>query len=211
MPLYNWLYLSLICFLGACSPGPSVVVVLGFVFSEGKKAGISASIGHGFGVFCYAFICAIGLGYLIEVYVVFFTTLKYLGAFFLLYLAFMIIRNSFSKQKQGQNQNYLEIDIKKNRFIEGFIVAVFNPKIAIFFLSLFSQFLSSEQTYITHLFMAIIAGGIDTLVYCIIVLLASRKRTISFFDNYWTKISVIFGIMLIFLSLSLFISLLSDT
>ena len=77
--------------------------------------------------------------------------------------------------------------------------------------SLFSQFLSSEQTYITHLFMAIIAGGIDTLVYCIIVLLASRKRTLSFFDNYGTKISVIFGIMLIFLSLSLFISLLSDT
>ena len=113
MLFQNWLYLSLICFLGACSPGPSVVVVLGFVFSEGKKAGISASIGHGFGVFCYAFLCAIGLGYLIEIYVIFFTTLKYLGAFFLLYLAFMIIRNSFLKQKQGHNQNYLEIDIKK--------------------------------------------------------------------------------------------------
>ena len=211
MLFQNWLYLSLFCFLGACSPGPSVVVVLGFVFSEGKKAGISASIGHGFGVFCYAFLCAIGLGYLIEIYVVFFTTLKYLGAFFLLYLAFMIIRNSFLKQKQGHNQNYLEIDIKKNRFVEGFFVAVFNPKIAIFFLSLFSQFLSSEQTYITHLFMAIIAGGIDTLVYCMIVLLASRKRTVSFFDNYGTKISVIFAIMLILLSLSLFISLLSDT
>ena len=39
--------------------------------------------------------------------------------------------------------------------------------------------------------MAIIAGGIDTLVYCMIVLLASRKRTVSFFDNYGTKISVI--------------------
>ena len=139
MLLQNWLYLSLICFLGACSPGPSVVVVLGFVFSEGKKAGISASIGHGFGVFCYAFLCAIGLGYIIEIYVVFFTTL------------------------------------------EGFFVAVFNPKIAIFFLSLFSQFLSSEQTYITHLFMAIIAGGIDTLVYCMIVLLASRKKNCKFF------------------------------
>ena len=90
MLLQNWLYLSLICFLGACSPGPSVVVVLGFVFSEGKKAGISASIGHGFGVFCYAFLCAIGLGYLIEIYVVFFTILKYLGAFFLLYLALIL-------------------------------------------------------------------------------------------------------------------------
>ena len=56
--------------------------------------------------------------------------------------------------------------------------------------------------------MAIIAGGIDTLVYCIIVLLASRRHTASFFGNYGTKISIIFGILLIFLSLSLFVSLL---
>ena len=44
----------------------------------------------------------------------------------------------------------------------------FNPNFH-YYLFLFSQFLSSEQTYITHLFMAIIAGGIDTLVYCMIV------------------------------------------
>tara|TARA_Y100001933_G_scaffold264641_1_gene331418 strand:+ start:1393 stop:2022 length:630 start_codon:yes stop_codon:yes gene_type:complete len=208
MLLQNWLYLSLICFLGACSPGPSVLIVLGLVFSEGKKAGISASIGHGFGVFCYAFLCAIGLGYLIEIYVVFFTIIKFFGALFLLYLALMIIRSSLIKQKYKQSQKYLNTTIKKNRFIEGFVVAIFNPKIAVFFLSLFSQFLSSDQTYITHFFMAIIAGGIDTLVYCIIVLLASRRHTASFFGNYGTKISIIFGILLIFLSLSLFVSLL---
>mgnify|MGYP006264138783 CR=1 FL=1 len=99
--------------------------------------------------------------------------------------------------------------LQKNRFIEGFLIAILNPKIAVFFLSLFSQFLSSEQTHITHLFMAILAGGIDTIVYCIIVILASTKGTASFLENYGSKVSLIFGIMLIFLSLSLFVSMLT--
>ena len=207
MILQDWLYLFVICLLGACSPGPSVVVILGFVFSGGRKSGISASIGHGLGVFGYAMLCAFGLGFLIEIYGTFFTVVQFLGAFFLLYLSFIIIKGSIVEKKTSFN--VINIDSEKNRFIEGFLIAILNPKIAVFFLSLFSQFLSSEQTYITHLFMAILAGGIDTIVYCIIVILASTKGTASFLENHGSKVSLIFGIMLIFLSLSLFVSMLT--
>ena len=207
MILQDWLYLFVICLLGACSPGPSVVVILGFVFSGGRKSGISASIGHGLGVFGYAMLCAFGLGFLIEIYDTFFTVVQFLGAFFLLYLSFVIIKGSIVEKKTSHD--VINIDIEKNRFIEGFFIAILNPKIAVFFLSLFSQFLSSEQTYMTHLFMAILAGGVDTIVYCIIVILASTKGTASFLENHGSKVSLIFGIMLIFLSLSLFVSMLT--
>ena len=207
MILQDWIYLFLICLLGACSPGPSVVVILGFVFSGGRKSGISASIGHGLGVFGYAMLCAFGLGFLIEIYDTFFTVVQFLGAFFLLYLSFVIIKGSIVEKKTSHD--IINIDIEKNRFIEGFFIAILNPKIAVFFLSLFSQFLSSEQTHITPLFMAILAGGIDTIVYCIIVILASTKGTASFLENYGSIVSLIFGIMLIFLSLSLFVSMLT--
>ena len=207
MILQDWLYLFVICLLGACSPGPSIVVILGFVFSGGRKSGFSASIGHGLGVFCYAILCAFGLGFLIEIYDTFFTLVQFLGAFFLLYLSFVIIKGSILEKKTSHD--VINIDIEKNRFIEGFFIAILNPKIAVFFLSLFSQFLSSEQTYMTHLFMAILAGGVDTIVYCIIVILASTKGTASFLENHGSKVSLIFGIMLIFLSLSLFVSMLT--
>ena len=133
--------------------------------------------------------------------------MQFLGAFFLLYLSFIIIKGSIVEKKTSHNA--INIDSEKNRFIEGFLIAILNPKIAVFFLSLFSQFLSSEQTHITHLFMAILAGGIDTIVYCIIVILASTKGTASFLEHHGSKISLIFGIMLIFLSLSLFVSMLT--
>ena len=207
MILQDWLYLFVICLLGACSPGPSIVVILGFVFSGGRKSGFSASIGHGLGVFGYAILCAFGLGFLIEIYDTFFTVVQFLGAFFLLYLSFVIIKGSIVEKKTSHD--VINIDIEKNRFIEGFFIAILNPKIAVFFLSLFSQFLSSEQTYMTHLFMAILAGGVDTIVYCIIVILASTKGSASFLENHRSKVSLIFGIMLIFLSLSLFFSMLT--
>ena len=207
MILQDWLYLFIICLLGACSPGPSVVVILGFVFSGGRKSGISASIGHGLGVFVYAMLCAFGLGFLIETYGTFFTVVQFLGAFFLLYLSFVIIKGSIVEKQTSHD--VINIDSEKNRFIEGFFIAILNPKIAVFFLSLFSQFLSSEQTHITHLFMAILAGGIDTIVYCIIVILASTKGTAGFLENHGPKVSLIFGIMLIILSLSLFVSMLT--
>ena len=205
MILQDWLYLFVICLLGACSPGPSVVVILGFVFSGGRKSGISASIGHGLGVFGYAMLCAFGLGFLIEIYSTFFTVVQFLGALFLLYLAFMIIKGSIIEKKTSYE--FINVDTEKNRFIEGFFVAILNPKIAVFFLSLFSQFLSTEQTYITHLLMALMAGGIDTIVYCVIVILASLKGSASFLEYFGSKVSIFFGIMLIFISLSLFISM----
>ena len=55
---------------------------LGVCIFGGRKSGISASIGHGLGVFGYAILCAFGLGFLIEIYGTFFTVVQFLGAFF---------------------------------------------------------------------------------------------------------------------------------
>ena len=188
-------------------PGTKCCSYLGVCIFGGKKIGYFSFYWTCLGVFGYAILCAFGLGFLIEIYGTFFTVVQFLGAFFLLYLSFIIIKASIVEKKTSHNA--INIDSEKNRFIEGFLIAILNPKIAVFFLSLFSQFLSSEQTHITHLFMAILAGGIDTIVYCIIVILASTKGTASFLENYGSKVSLIFGIMLIFLSLSLFVSMLT--
>ena len=207
MILQDWFYLAMICFLGACSPGPSLIVVLGFVSSEGKKAGISVSIGHGTGVFLYALLSILGLGVVIKNYTFFFTIIQILGAFFLVWIAFKIFFKSFSSHIQSSSK----INETKNnsRFIQGFLVAIFNPKIAIFFISLFSQFLSSDQTILVQSVMAAIAGGMDTIVYCGIVLLASTNNVSNLLEKYRKKISIIFSFLLILLAFSIFFSIVS--
>ena len=207
MAIQDWVYLATICFLGACSPGPSLLVVLGFVSSEGKRAGISVSIGHGLGVLVYAFLSTLGLSILITQSDLGFNIVQLVGAIFLAWIAFRLIAGS-KKQKTKTSDNFIrESYMENSRFIEGFLVAILNPKIAVFFISLFSQFLVPGQSIAVHSVMALMAGGIDTFVYCGIVFLASTKKASELLSIYQREVGILFGILLGFLALSLFFSL----
>ena len=130
MAIQEWVYLATICFLGACSPGPSLLVVLGFVSSEGKRAGISVSIGHGLGVLVYAFLSTLGLSILITQSDLAFNIVQLVGAVSLVWIAFRLIAGS-KKQKTKTSDNFIrESYMENSRFIEGFLVAILNPKIA---------------------------------------------------------------------------------
>ena len=180
---------------------------MGFVSSEGKRAGISVSIGHGLGVLVYAFLSTLGLSILITQSDLGFNIVQLVGAIFLAWIAFRLITGS-KKQKTKTSDNFIrESYMENSRFIEGFLVAILNPKIAVFFISLFSQFLVPGQSIVIHSVMALMAGGIDTFVYCGIVFLASTKKASELLTIYQREVGILFGILLGFLALSLFFSL----
>ena len=52
----------------------------------------------------------------------------------------------------------------------------FNPKVVIFFVAIFSQFLSAEQLISTQVFAALMAGLIDAAWYALVGILASNQR-----------------------------------
>ena len=91
-------------------------------------------------------------------------------------------------------------------FRDGFLIAVFNPKIAAFFISLFSQFLEQGQLVILHLSMAGLAGFIDMAVYVFYAILASTAIVNGFMERYARLRDVIFAVILMSLALSLFAS-----
>ena len=201
MLFQNWLSLAIICILGAFSPGPSLIVILSITASNGRNAGFFASFGHGLGVFIYALLSATGLSIILKTYSQLLIVVQVLGAFFLLYIGIRTIRSLFSKT--GHSSPLLSNNIIANRFIDGFLIAIFNPKIAAFFLSLFSQFLVVGQTFIIHSGMALLAGTIDTLAYLAMVTLASTSIMLKFLSTYKKPVEVSFGLFLIILSISL--------
>ena len=207
MAIQEWVYLATICFLGACSPGPSLLVVLGFVSYEGKWAGISVSIGHGLGVLVYAFLSTLGLALLITQSDLVFSIVQLIGAVFLAWIAFRIITGSKNTKTELSDNSIRKSYIENSRFFEGFLVAILNPKIAVFFISLFSQFLVPGQSIFVHSVMAFLAGGIDTVVYCGVVFLASTKKASELLSMYQREVGLVFGILLGFLALSLLFSL----
>ena len=209
MLLNEWISLATICILGAFSPGPSLVVVLSLTASEGRKAGYIASLGHGFGVFIYALISATGLAIVLNSYRQLFISIQILGAIFLFYLGIRIIGSSFFKKPDNKSQDIVS-SIFSSRLIDGFLIAILNPKIAVFFFSLFSQFLVAGQTFTIHLGMATMAGVIDTFAYLTLVSLVSTSIMRKFITIYKKSVEFAFGLLLIILALSLCFKLFLD-
>ena len=209
MLLNEWISLATICILGAFSPGPSLVVVLSLTASEGRKAGYIASLGHGLGVFIYALISATGLAIVLNSYRQLFISIQILGAIFLFYLGIRIIGSSFFKKPDNKSQDIVS-SIFSSRLIDGFLIAILNPKIAVFFFSLFSQFLVAGQTFTIHLGMATMAGVIDTFAYLTLVSLVSTSIMQKFITIYKKSVEFAFGLLLIILALSLCFKLFLD-
>ena len=207
MSIESWFYLVLICLMGASSPGPSLLVILRYAVADGRNAGINAAIGHGIGIFIYALVSAMGLSFILISSPKIFSIIQILGAIFLMWIGFQVLRGVLSKRDVQNLEEYANSSggTALNHFRDGFGIAILNPKILAFFSSLFSQFLSPEQTFSIHMSMAIIAGFIDVSVYVVIVFLVTLKSLLKFYREKIFLFEIVFGFLLILLGFSIFI------
>ncbi len=185
MALSLWLSLALVCMMGAMSPGPSLAVVLKHSLSGGMKNGMLAALSHGFGVGLYAVASLLGLGALMLQFPTVYQFLVYLGAAYLAYLGLKIL---FSKPNDSE-LNIQQSDMSSSKALQdGFAIAFLNPKLAIFFLALFSQFIDPENlTLNIGVIMCLTVFVIDTGWYLLVALLTevSKKRFGFTKQNIW--------------------------
>ena len=205
MSLADWASLALICLLGASSPGPSLIVILSNTRLHGRNAGLSASIGHGLGVFIYAVLAATTLGLILSHYLMLFKFIQAAGALLLIWIGIRLLMATLAK-KPADAAPEAPLSGLSHSFRDGLAIALFNPKIATFFASLFSQFISPEQSIFTHLGMAGMAGFIDSSIYILMVFLASTKTSQSWLDRYQKQIDISFTVLLLGLGFSLIFS-----
>ena len=198
MELHLWLSLVVICVLGALSPGPSLALVIKNTLSGGEKQGYSTAISHGLGVALYAVIIATGIGIIITKSPIIYAVIQYSGAAFLVYLG---MKSLFSQKKNISlidNNQYIEPKI--NGWRDGFLIAFLNPKLAIFFLALFSQFVEENASWQQNLIMTSTVGFIDTAWYCLVAFGISRGNIINQLKTHSHIVDRIAGSFLIFLA-----------
>lgn len=177
MELHLWLSLVAICIMGALSPGPSLALIVKNTMAGGAKAGYASSISHGLGVALYAAITCTGIGIILVQSPMLFSIIQYAGAAFLLYLGISAL---LSKKQQIDLEEHSEpAQSKVNAWRDGFLIAFLNPKLAIFFLALFSQFVDADATMMQKVIMTATVGGIDAIWYCIVTFALSRGPVIN--------------------------------
>jgi threonine/homoserine/homoserine lactone efflux protein len=123
----------------AVTPGPGVFYIVTRTLLQGRRCGLASVAGVALGNLGNAFGAAIGLAALFAVSSAAFTLVKYAGAFYLIYLGVQALRTAPPDAKAGVPQSARRWPI----FRDGFLVALLNPKTAIFFAAFLPQFMSS--------------------------------------------------------------------
>ena len=200
MEFGHWLSLFSICLLGAMSPGPSLAVVLNSTLGGGHRAGYITAVAHGAGVALYGLLTVTGLAVLITRSPSVFFVIQLLGAAYLIYLGIKSLRSSGTPELQTEASAS-----GSNAALNGFLVAFLNPKLAVFMLALFSQFLSKDGAALEKMIMVATVGITDACWYALIVALVSRRAFLEKLQRSTGTIDRIFGVILIVLALSVMI------
>ena len=199
MNITQWSQLVLICIMGAMSPGPSLAVILRNTLSGGGTQGIMSGIGHGLGITFYAVVAVSGLIALFNTITNFFSVAQIDGSFILIWLGWKMII-SFFKKDYAVNENMPSKNSAHQGFLEGFLIAFLNPKIAVWLLALFSQFVQPEALLAEQIVLVSTVGVIDASWYCLVAFLASSDRLVKGLQHNASRIDLGMGILLIILA-----------
>lgn len=201
MDWLSWLSLAGVCALGAMSPGPSLLIVVRNA-STGFAHGAACAIAHGAAIGGYAVLTALGLSLVLTGSPLLFSGLQWGGALFLVYMGWKSIRapapnpaDTAVAEPAPPEQSVMAAAA------QGFGIALFNPKVALFFAALFSQFVGAEQATTTKFAMAGLAAGIDMLWYLLVsaALYFGRRKGIR--PGRWShRLQQLFGVLLIALA-----------
>jgi len=138
----------------AIIPGPDNVFVLTQSALHGKLSGLVVVFGLCTGLLVHTGAVAFGVAVLFQASAIAFTLLKFIGAGYLLYLAWQIYRTS---PEQIHMSNNSQRSLAK-LYRRGIIMNVTNPKVSIFFLAFLPQFADPERGSIS--LQMIVLGGI---------------------------------------------------
>ena len=143
MGIINYLTFVITAFIFIITPGIDTIFILNKSIAQGKKAGIYSLLGLNTGVLGHTLFAALGLSLIIAKSVIAFSVIKYLGAAYLIYLGV---------SKLLSNESLLDVDpllekgsdSNRKNFVSGFFTNILNPKVALFFLAFFPQFIAPE-------------------------------------------------------------------
>nr|MBA2278074.1 LysE family transporter [Chloroflexia bacterium] len=137
----DWLTVFVVTGLASVSPGPNFAITVKNSLVHSRRAGVWTAVGVTAGNLPHVVFGLVGVTVVVSQSVLLFNTLKWLGAAYLIYLG---ARSLLTKRHEaGNDQTPVGVardDMASSRaFWSSFLVSVLNPKVALFYLVLFTQ------------------------------------------------------------------------
>jgi threonine/homoserine/homoserine lactone efflux protein len=180
------------------SPGPSLAVVAKNCLGGSWKNGVATAWAHAFGVGMYALASVLGLAIVLQHNPTLFKGIAYLGAGYLFWLGLNAVQSKggvAAKLTAGAQSSLLE------SARDGAMISMLNPKLALFFLALFSQFVAASNASESRAIVVATPMLIDGLWYTIISFLLTRPSILEKIKARAVLVDKLTGVVLIGLAL----------
>ena len=126
-------------------PGPTVLLVISYALSHGKRAATATVAGVALGDFTAMTASMLGLGALLATSAALFTALKWVGAAYLIYLGIKLWRAPVANMGASGEAASSAKERPLRIFLHAYAVTALNPKSIIFFVAFLPQFLNHGQ------------------------------------------------------------------
>ena len=141
------------------TPGPNMVYCVSRSLTQGPRAGLLSLAGVVLGFIVHLLVASLGLTALLMAVPMAFDVIRVAGALYLLWMAWQAVRPGGTAPFQPRA---LPHDGPRKLFVMGFMTNLLNPKVAMFYLSFFPQFLHPERGH--WLLQCLVLGSIQIAV-----------------------------------------------
>ena len=172
MPAHDVLMFAAACLVMVLTPGPNMIYLISRSICQGRKAGVTSLLGVVAGFFVHMLAAAIGLTAVFLAVPLAYEALKWAGALYLLWMAWQAVRPGARSPFEARE---LLPDDPSRLVLMGFLTSVLNPKVAMFYLSIFPQFISPEHgsLFIQSILLGLTQISVSFTVNLLIALFAS--------------------------------------
>ena len=190
------------------SPGADTFLLLRYAIRSGRGAGFRSMVGILIGLSLVSIVLISGIGLLVSQFPLALDVLTYVGIGILLYLALISTRAGFALMKTpvdaGQKPETSPgagVGLK-NPLRMSLITNVTNPKVLIFYLAFFPQFLGEATSVVAQLTLLSVAFLVVTVVWLVPLVFAASAAK-AFFQRPTVAVVMEFSVAAVFLALAI--------
>lgn len=175
MPVELWLAYVAATAILLVIPGPTILTVIGYSMSHGKRANVPLVAAVALGDSTALAVSLLGLGALLAASATWFTAVKWVGGLYLLYLALKMFRAGLAPTDAPAATT---LDSRWRLFLNTYLVTALNPKGIVFFVAFLPQFISPAAEVATQLWILaitfVVMAAINATLYALFAASATR-------------------------------------
>lgn len=188
--------------LAVMSPGPSFLITARTAVAQSRADGIKVALGLGAGTVVWSVAALLGLNLLFQAFPLLFMAMKVLGAVFLLWIAFQMLRHAAEPIAFDATAT----DTVTRPFIKGFLTQISNPKVSVFFGSIFIAMLPASVPVWMAVALVVIVSFNEVWWYSALALFFGSARSRRFYSKAKIWIDRVTGVFIGALGVKLLIS-----